>query len=334
MEHMIRSRSLTGYRELVRQLNGKPESLLARFAIDVEHLDQDVMISYVQRTRLLEATAQALSCPDFGLRLAERQNLHTMGPLALLAQNSTTVESGVIAMARYLPYHCTALAIGIDAQTLPECRRVTFSATVPQCPQQRQSVELSVSYIQAALAMLTGGKSKPAQILFRHDANMPLRHYRRWFDCPVHFLQDVNALVLPLAALNQPIDQANPDLLHMAEAYISGIVERQPANVTEQVRALVINLLQTPQCTALYIAQRLNLHKRTLQRRLAAENTTFELVLDNVRRQRAEEFLGQNNLSMVQIAGLLGFVEQSSFNRACKRWFDSTPRKIRATATQ
>ena len=69
--------------------------------------------------------------------------------------------------------------------------------------------------------------------------------------------------------------------------------------------------------------------ERTLQRRLAAEETSFQRLLDDTRRELAQHYLGQRNLSLADIAYLLGFSDQSSFFRASRRWFGSSPRHYR-----
>ena len=69
--------------------------------------------------------------------------------------------------------------------------------------------------------------------------------------------------------------------------------------------------------------------ERTLHRRLAAEGTSFQRLLDDTRRELAQHYLGQRNLSLADIAYLLGFSDQSSFFRAARRWFGSSPRDYR-----
>ena len=106
-------------------------------------------------------------------------------------------------------------------------------------------------------------------------------------------------------------------------------VVRPFASVADKIRALVAEFLQTQNCNIKYMADRLCMHTRTLQRRLAAEGLSFDEIVDMARCKRAQELLAQRNLSMSQIAGLLGFAEQSSFNHACQRWFGRTPRNVR-----
>jgi AraC-like DNA-binding protein len=70
--------------------------------------------------------------------------------------------------------------------------------------------------------------------------------------------------------------------------------------------------------------------ERTLQRRLEEEDTSFVQLLDDTRRELAEQYLGRLNLSLAQAAYLLGFADQSSFFRACRRWFDLSPGQYRS----
>ena len=77
------------------------------------------------------------------------------------------------------------------------------------------------------------------------------------------------------------------------------------------------------------IATILGMSERTLQRRLAAEGTSFQRLLDDTRRELARHYLDQRNVSLADIAYLLGFSNQCSFFRASRRWFGSSPRDYR-----
>ena len=162
-------------------------------------------------------------------------------------------------------------------------------------------------------------------VLFRHAPGLPARRYAAHFGCPVLFGQAIDALLVSDALLARPIEQAKPELRRLAEAYVAGIVAQRPSDTVGQVRALIDNLLAAGQSTLPQVAQRLGLQQRTLQRRLATQGTTFETIVDEVRRQRAAEYLSQPRLSLSAVSGQLGFAEQSAFTRACRRWFGVTP---------
>jgi AraC-like DNA-binding protein len=76
-------------------------------------------------------------------------------------------------------------------------------------------------------------------------------------------------------------------------------------------------------------AASLGLTDRTLQRRLQAEKTSYQQLLDESRRELARKYLADEHYSLGQIAELLGFVDQSNFFRASKRWFGIPPGQYR-----
>ena len=80
------------------------------------------------------------------------------------------------------------------------------------------------------------------------------------------------------------------------------------------------------------IARALATSERTLHRRLSAEGTSFQRLIDDSRRELAEDYLARRDLSMADIVYLLGFKDQGSFFRAAQRWFRMTPREYRLRA--
>ena len=95
-------------------------------------------------------------------------------------------------------------------------------------------------------------------------------------------------------------------------------------------RAVIIRHLQDGEPRRPKIAALLGMSERTLQRRLVAEGTAFQRLLDDTRRELARHYLGQREVSLADSAYLLGFSDQSSFFRAVRGWFGSSPRQYRA----
>ena len=71
------------------------------------------------------------------------------------------------------------------------------------------------------------------------------------------------------------------------------------------------------------------MHPRTLQRRPAGQGTTFDRLLDEVRRESARRYLGDTDMPMGQLAGALGYAERSVLTRSCRRWFGTNPLAMR-----
>lgn len=106
----------------------------------------------------------------------------------------------------------------------------------------------------------------------------------------------------------------------------------QVESTTDRVRAVLLELLPAGRTDAAAVARRLALSARTLQRRLAEEGTTFQAVLDRTRLALAHHYLDRPDVTVAEVAFLLGYDEPSSFYRAFHRWSGTTPQQARAAA--
>jgi AraC-like DNA-binding protein len=82
-----------------------------------------------------------------------------------------------------------------------------------------------------------------------------------------------------------------------------------------------------------HAAKELGLAVRTLQRQLDARQTSYSQLLDQVRQEQARSYIDNSELSLLDVAMMLGFAEQSSFARAFKRWFGKAPGAYRRDMT-
>ena len=137
-------------------------------------------------------------------------------------------------------------------------------------------------------------------------------------------------LIVARADVNLPLPTANVELAEMHERVASEHLQRlDSAQTCHRTRAVIVRHLQDGEPRRQKISTMLGMSERTLQRRLAAEGTSFQRLLDNTRRELAQHYLGQGNVSLPDIAYLLGFSDQSSFFHASRRWFGSSPRRYR-----
>ena len=128
-----------------------------------------------------------------------------------------------------------------------------------------------------------------------------------------------------------PLPAANPKLAELHERYAGEYLRRfDHAQTSYRAREVIIRRLPDGEPRRDEIAGELNMSERTFQRRLEGEATSFGQLLDRTRRELAEQYLGRLHLSLAQAAYLLGFADQRSFFRACKRWFDRSPGQVRS----
>lgn len=332
MSSLIRATNLWGYDEQVRRKGVDPLPLLARHHIPPETQRDDLdFLVFKHLTALLEDTAETLGDPTFGMSLASYQGMDILGPISVIARSSFTVGDAVNSIARYLHLHCPALGMTAAPATLrgrPVIQSV-FVIDDEGAGYRIQAHELSLANAMQVMKLLCGEDFRPLSVHFRHRRTAPETAYRALFRCDAHFEQDWTGFYLPLAAFELPLSSADHQTRQLAERYLDDQQAPNAGSLAEDVVRLINTLLPTGQCTSGVIASHLSMHKRTLQRRLALEGTTYERLLNDERIRMAHQYLREPNLKLNQIAGLLGYSEQSAFNRACRHWFDLTPRTYR-----
>lgn len=325
MEPFIRTTSFAGFRELVTQLGGDPVPLLQRFRIKVELLDdEDARLPLRSLVGLLECAAEELACADFGLRMAEYQNLHVLGPIAIIARNAASAGQALTEIVRFIGYHSSGIQLDLD-RSEPQAPRLRISLLLPGQLPQRQMVELAMGVAHNTMKLLCGAHFSAQRVLLCGVSPLPAARYRRYFQAETHVGQACNALVMTQQQLAQRIEQQDPQLHRMLVQYLQQIHLQGSPDLPEQVRRLMLRLLPTQQCRLPLIAEQLGLHERALQRQLAELGQRFDELLEGIRHDRADFYLAERDIPMAQIAGMLGYSEQSVFNRACRRWFAMTP---------
>lgn len=85
------------------------------------------------------------------------------------------------------------------------------------------------------------------------------------------------------------------------------------------------------QVSADQIDRALALSERSLQRQLNEEGVSFNTILEDTRRAMALNYLQNSDMSVQEIALLLGFRDPSSFFRAFRSWTGRTPQAVRGT---
>jgi AraC-like DNA-binding protein len=322
---VIRGTSLLGYPDLVTELGVDPNPLLNAAGIAPEAVgNQDAFIAYRGLVAAVESAAVATGAADFGRRLALRQGLEILGPLAVAARTAPTTGKALQALHRYGAHYSPAIATSLDQPPGADHARLEFQVALPRLPSHRQVIELSLGVFMRSARVIIGSDFRPLSVHLPHDALAPEREYQRYFGCPVRFAEPYSGFLLRVADLSRPL-RSDTAVHDVVQQYLRSITP--PASgttVTASVRVLVRRLLPTGNLDRDLIAGHLSMHPRTLQRRLAAEGTTFADLVDAVRREEAERYLRETDMYLGRLAGILGYSEQSVLTRACQRWFGTT----------
>jgi len=312
----VRAASLMNFAEVCRQFGLHPRQLLREAQLDPRTLDDpDARIPAESVASALERAARRSGCPTFGLRMAESRRLSDFGAVSLLITHQPTMRAVLATTVRYRHLLNEALLLHVeDADDLVIVREELVGVgAVPL----RQAHELAIGTLFRMFRAVLGGNWLPRGVHFVHPAPLELSVHRRLFGSNVVFESDFNGIVSAATDLDRPNPSADPGLAQYARQFVQTLPNVDRRSTTHEVRTAVYLLLPTGRASIVEVAAALGLGLRTLQRRLASEETVFSTLIAGVRRELAERYLASPGYSLTRVAEMLGYGQLSSFTR----WF-------------
>lgn len=280
--------------------------------------------------QMLAQAACFLNDPALGLQIGATITPAHLGPLGyvLLASSSATA-----ALARYMSYQRLVHDVSpvrhyLDNQNLvlewsDESRAI--GALANQC---------GLAALVQFARNITGSEVVPEAVNFVEAAPDDLRPFNELFRCPVRFEQPATQIRFPLSLLALPLRQPDPALVSMLEQQVQTLFAALPQKdpLLQQIRGQISRNLLQGEPALEQIAAALHLSGRTLRRRLQQQGWCFRDLLEDTRQHMAQDYLRDARLTLAEVALLLGYSEQSAFNRAFRRWSGKTPLRWRREA--
>ena len=283
-----------------------------------------------QWRRLLEAAAAALHDPALGLHVGGAITPAHLGPLGYVLSSSASAAE---AIARYMRGQRLVHDVS------PVRYAVQDGRVVLEWSAESRSVGLLVNQCgMAALARfaadITAGAARPCAVHFVEPPPPDSAPYAQLFGCAVLFGQAATRMDFPLSVLALPLRRADPALVQMLEQQVQSMLAALPARssaLEQAIRQSLPRLMLNGEPALGVVAHELGLSARTLRRRLHEQGLNFRALLDDTRRRLAQDYLAGGQVALAEVALLLGYSEQSAFNRATLRWTGLTPRRWRTT---
>ncbi|WP_280194133.1 AraC family transcriptional regulator [Nocardia farcinica] len=337
MNMPIRAAAIRGADRLIDELGGDATDFLSCFGVTHADLDSEsAVLPAVTATRILRGAARTLDCPDFGLRLAAHQDLAMFAPLALAVDNCATVGDALDCVSRFLFLHNPTLRLtrGPDPQRHAGVAVIAYQLSVPDFRHEPQAVDAGLGQLHRTLVQWSGGYD----LLGVHLPHPPLvdpEVYAEFFGAPVHFDSTEALLRVRSRLFGQPMPTPpDPVVRQMAVQFLESNFTDPREGFAATVHAAVRRGIGTVPLRIEIHARALHVHPRTLQRRLAAEGTSFEAIVDEVRRNEARRLLTETDLPLSQVSARVELADQSGLTRAVRRWFGTTPSQLRRDARQ
>lgn len=284
--------------------------------------------------RIWEAAEQEFDDRSAGLSFGAKGMTSGYGIASIVALHAPDFRAALSTLARYKRLTCPEL-IEVETQHNETTVRYRWLQAPSQAP--RLLVDMTMASLRELARVGTGSKISPTRLELSRP---PMDHelLRGHFGCPVVFGAMSDAMVFERTALDVAFVTADGDAFaRILKGLDHELAEgaAYPAQIAELRVAIARQLSEGRQPSIAAVAGRLNVSKRTLQRRLDACKTSFQQQLAEVRRTIAGRLLANTQFDTVAIALLLGFVEPNSFARAFRTWEKETPlrwrqRKVRA----
>lgn len=311
---------LKNYLNVSQQLDLNPYHLLSNVGLYPTQLnDPKLRISVDKAIQLLEQSAQESGCETFGLHMAEQRQIADFGELSLLLNYQLTLRDALQTIVRYRNLINNALEIYIEEVG----HTVIIHIEVISATQQysRQAIELALGITHRFCAALLSQKWRPFSIHFTHDAPQNLTIHHRIFGCLLEFGSEFNGIVCTSSELDKANPQANMAMADHARRYldIDILQYENESSIVFEVRKSIYVLLPMGRATIEQVAQTHGVNVRTLQRKLETAETSFSILINDVRRTLVVRYLNNLNYSLAQVSDILGYSVPSSFTR----WFIS-----------
>jgi AraC-like DNA-binding protein len=304
-------------------------ALLGEAGIDATALSDPDSRFPTERVSLLWQLAVARSGdPAIGLANWAAVKPGSFDTIAYTMMSSANLRDMLERLVRYVGVVSDAASVAVTED--PEGCRMTLELFGGSEPVPRQRFEFDLMTLLTFFRWVTNRDLRPMALELRYPPPADPRPYQDAFKCSLRFNATTNALLFANADLILPLPTAHPLLAGVHDRFAREHLQRLDlAHTSGRVRTAIARSLPDGEPRRKQIAKALEISERTLQRRLEAEATSFQRLLNDTRRELAQQYLGQRDLSLADVAYLLGFGDQSSFFRASKRWFGTSPRHHR-----
>lgn len=326
----ISSSLLYPYIHTVRSLGLDERPLFQECGLEASVLSSAAnRITPLQYDRLIKTAVLLSGDASFGLRLGNAFGMGSGGVVTYMIQNCQTLHEAII---KYIEYQAV-VGDSIQYELSVQNSRASLTITVidPDLRNNRHLLEAEVAAIRKIGQELIVCQLVLQEVRFASTEPDSVEEYQEAFGCPVHWNQEQTALVLNRKTLSLPLKQPNPELLQLLERQAMTFLKRitEPASFADLSMRHIRSLDLSAGIRMEQVARMIPISVRGLQMKLKAEGTTFQTLLDEVRREFAESQLRDGLTTITAISHSLGYSEPSVFQKAFKKWTGMSPGEYR-----
>ncbi len=311
----------------IKRRGHSPDALLRRHGLSEAMLANPYHeIPLRHYAEAFESAAAHFGDPNFGLSAARDITPFTLGPIGLLFISSPTIGAALKGFIDYigLAQQATTSRIALDGPTCVFRYRIEDN----RIRRRRQDADYSLAMVTTLMRAMAGSGWRPLEVHFEHSAPASRQAHDAFFDAPLYFDRGVNSLIFPASDLAIAGNLMDRRVSPIVEHYLHTLRERAAPirSMEDEVRRILSDHLPEGGGFGIQTAARaVGVSTRTLQRTLHKSGESFAAIKQDKRRTLADTYLADTDLSVTEIAHILGYADGACFTRACRRWFGRTP---------
>lgn len=316
---------------LKRRYDLDTDAMLAVVGVDLKAAARgDQRVPFEAVDKFWAMAVEQTGNPTLGLEVVEDLNpaIYRSLGVALLCSNS--LRDFFSRFERFFAVISTletaAFEVGTDVATFTDRRQVEYSNATVGCHSDAFAA-FAVKFIR----ILYKPDYHPLKVSLAWSPPEEYRHrYPEWFGCPVEFGCDQTTVSVEVSDLDIELAGSNPEIARQNDKLALSVLEKmRKLDLPAKVYARLIDFLPSGDCSRERVARSLNMSESAFQKKLKIAGTSYQELLDNTRAELAKHYLSDSDMSVDEVAYMLGFSDCSNFTRAFRRWLDMSPRDYR-----
>jgi AraC-like DNA-binding protein len=329
--HQVSVRLLYPFAAALRDEGVDLDPLLTAAAIPRSTYDnQDSRVPYTAARHFYGAAAATSRHSALGLAAARHYALTRFQLLEYFVASSTHVGGALQDLVHREAVFADDRALSLESRTEGLLLRVEpVTAGAHRC-----WFEFVIGALYLAGRRIVGAsptKARGSSAWFAYARPDCATDYNAFFNGLVKFDAPAHGLLVPPPVLQASLEGANTRLRELLEPHLNGSVAQvlQGSSLLDRIRALLTEALPYGDPGMDAIAAKVHMSRSTLRRRLALEGTTHRALLRHMRKAAALQYLRRADLSLSEVAYLVGYDDSTSFHKAFKQWTGCTPAEYR-----
>jgi len=324
MIKLVRAAVLSEYVEVARNAGLDPYEMVKSVGLSPSCLiEPDMKISTAKARRLLEDSAVLTGVENFGLRMAEKRRLSALGPLGMLTRDAPTIRGALDIMRQNIHLHNESVQLRVEEAEGKATIRLDL--VVGDRGLVHQSIDLAMGTMMRVLRIFFSTDWMPSQVNFMHPRPSDVTLHTKIFGPSLEFSSEFDGILCDSNDLDTPIAASDPVMAAYARKQMEQSATVANSSIEREIRQLVLILLPSGRCSVDNVARHLNMDRRTVHRQLMRVGLTFSDLVDRVRQELSERYLGLNSRTLAEISSLLGFSVPGAYSRWHQKHYGMSP---------